>query len=181
MRQLAITAVGEDRPGIVAGVCRVLFEAGANLRYTSMTILSGQFAMILILAVPRELELADLDQRLDIARRELGITTFIRELSEGQPMVSGRPEVDQYLVTVMGGDQPGLVYRVAEAIAREGLNVTDLNTRVLSEDTRPVYIVMMEVIPPAGMDMDALGAKLTQLGRQLSVEIKLRALDTAAL
>lgn len=182
MRQIAITAVGEDRPGIVAGVCRVLFEAGGNLRDTSMTILSGQFAMILIVTVPRELDIAALDRHLEPARRELGITTFVRELSEGQPMPSGRPEVDEYLLTVAGADQPGIVYKVAEAIARRGLNITDLNTRVLSENTqKPVYIMMMEVIPPEGMDTDALARELADLGRQLNVEVKLRPLDTAAL
>lgn len=181
MRQLAITAVGEDRPGIVAGVCRVLFEAGGNLRDTSMTILSGQFAMILIVTVPRELDLSALDRHLEPARRELGITTFVRELSEGQPMPSGRPEVDEYLLTVAGADQPGIVYRVAEAIARRGLNITDLNTRVLSEDKKPVYIMMMEVIPPPGIDVDTLSRELADLGRQLDVEVRLRPLDTAAL
>lgn len=96
-------------------------------------------------------------------------------------MSSGRPEVDEYLLTVAGADQPGIVYKVAEAIARRGLNITDLNTRVLSEDKKPVYIMMMEVIPPAGMDLDALARELADLGRQLNVEVKLRPLDTAAL
>lgn len=181
MRQIAITAVGEDRPGIVAGVCRVLYEAGGNLRDTSMTILSGQFAMILIVSVPPGLELAHLEPHLETARRDLGISTFVRELPEGQPMRSGRPEVDEYLVTVAGADHPGIVYRVAEMMARRGVNITDLNTRVLSEDRRPVYLMLMEVIPPAGLDMDGLGRELTELGRQLSVEVQVRPLDTAAL
>lgn len=181
MRQLAITAIGEDRPGIVAGVCRVLFDAGGNLRDTSMTILSGQFAMILIVTVPRELQVADLEKRFEAARRELSITLVIRELAEGHPMASGRPEVDEYLVTVAGADQPGIVYRVAEQMARLGVNITDLNTRVLGEDRKPVYLMMMEVIPPAGLDMDGLARELAELGRQLSVEVQLRPLDTAAL
>src|SRR4051812_21831775 len=128
MRQISITAVGEDRPGIVPGVCRVVFEGGGNLRGTSMTILSGQFAVILIVSVPRELALTDLERHLESARRELGIATHVRELSEGQPLRSGRPEVDEYLVTVAGADQPGIVFRVAEAMARRGINITDLNT-----------------------------------------------------
>jgi glycine cleavage system transcriptional repressor len=181
MRQLAITAIGEDRPGIVAGVCRVLFDAGGNLRDTSMTILSGQFAMILIVAVPRELTIADLEKTFDPARKELGITLFIRELAEGQPMKSGRPEVDEYLVLVSGADQPGIVFRVAEKMARLGVNITDLNTRVLAEDKKPVYLMMMEVIPPAALDMDALARELADLGRELSVEVQLRPMDTAAL
>ena len=66
-------------------------------------------------------------------------------------------------------------------MARAGINITDLNTRVLSEDKKPVYLILMEVIPPAGVDMDPLGRELAELGRQLSVEIQVRPLDTAAL
>jgi glycine cleavage system transcriptional repressor len=181
MRQLAITAIGEDRPGIVAGVCRVRFEAGGNLRDTSMTILSGQFAMILIVAVPRALEVAQLEKLFEPARRELGIALIIRELPEGQPMPSGRPEVDGYLVTVAGADKPGIVYRVAEEMARHGINITDLNTRILAEDRQPVYLMMMEVIPPPDVNMDQLGHQLAEIGRRLSVEVQVRPLDTAAL
>ena len=181
MRQVAITAVGEDRPGIVAGVCRVLFEAGGNLRDTSMTILSGQFAMILIVAVPPALDLPAVEKHLEALRRDLGIATFLRELPEGQPMASGRPEQDEYLVTVAGADHPGIVFRVAETMARRGVNITDLNTRVLSEDRQPVYLMFLEVIPPPGLDMDALSRELTELGQQLKVEVQVRPLDTAAL
>ena len=45
---------GADRPGIVAAVTGVLVEHGGNLEDTSMTILGGHFAMMLVVAVPDE-------------------------------------------------------------------------------------------------------------------------------
>ncbi|MBZ0186776.1 MAG: hypothetical protein K8F91_11050, partial [Candidatus Obscuribacterales bacterium] len=42
--QLLVTAVGEDRPGIVARVTEVLSGHGANLEASRMAILGGEFA-----------------------------------------------------------------------------------------------------------------------------------------
>ncbi len=39
--------LGEDRPGIVKAVTGILYQAGANLEDVSMTLLDGQFAMML--------------------------------------------------------------------------------------------------------------------------------------
>ena len=40
---LALTAVGRDRPGIVAGLTGVLVESGGNVDDSQMSILHGQF------------------------------------------------------------------------------------------------------------------------------------------
>jgi predicted amino acid-binding ACT domain protein len=45
---LAVTVVGPDRPGVVASVTRVLHRAEATVMATSMTVLCGHSAMILL-------------------------------------------------------------------------------------------------------------------------------------
>ncbi len=52
MPHFAVSAVGVDRPGIVAAVTGVLVEQGCNLEDTSMSILRGHFAMMLLVAGP---------------------------------------------------------------------------------------------------------------------------------
>ena len=48
MAQLAISVVGPDRPGIIADLTGALAGAGANLEDSTMTLLRGHFAMMLI-------------------------------------------------------------------------------------------------------------------------------------
>jgi glycine cleavage system transcriptional repressor len=62
---VVISAVGKDRPGIVAGVSKVLFEAGCNLEDSSMTILEGEFAMILVVSLPEALKIEQLDKKFE--------------------------------------------------------------------------------------------------------------------
>ena len=50
-----LTAVGNDRPGIAAGVAKVLYDAGCNIEDSEMARLSGQFAIMLMLRLPEGL------------------------------------------------------------------------------------------------------------------------------
>jgi glycine cleavage system transcriptional repressor len=45
---IAVTVVGPDRPGIVAEVSTALAELGLNLTDSTMTLLRGHFAMVLV-------------------------------------------------------------------------------------------------------------------------------------
>jgi ACT domain-containing protein len=51
-KELAIiTVMGKDRPGLVAGISRVLAEHGVNIEDISQTILQDMFSMILIVDI----------------------------------------------------------------------------------------------------------------------------------
>ena len=43
-----VTVIGKDRVGIIANVCGMLAESGANVLDISQTILQGYFTMIMI-------------------------------------------------------------------------------------------------------------------------------------
>jgi len=52
MKKLILTISGKDRPGIIAKVSGLLFRKGCNLEDISMTLLEGQFAMMMTVCVP---------------------------------------------------------------------------------------------------------------------------------
>ncbi|MGE5762899.1 MAG: ACT domain-containing protein, partial [Mycobacterium leprae] len=61
MRLLAVTVIGPDRPGIITAVTGALAGLGGNLEDSTMTLLRGHFAMMLLAACaadPAEVESA---------------------------------------------------------------------------------------------------------------------------
>ena len=50
-----IAIFGQDRPGIVANVSRILYQNSWNIDDLSQTAIKGQFAMILIATSPPDL------------------------------------------------------------------------------------------------------------------------------
>ena len=176
MSHIAVTAVGADRPGIVAGVTGVLFEQGCNLEDTSMTILRGHFAMMLIVAVPDGLATATLEDALRAAAPDLLVS--VRPIEDD---VAASPTGDPWAVSVYGADRPGIVYRVAGLLAERGVNIVDLSTRVIGSDERPVYAMLLDVTLPDGLEPASLDADLAALAADVGVECTQHPSDAAVL
>lgn len=164
---VAVTAIGTDRPGIVATVTEVLFEHGGNLEDSRCAILGGHFAMVLIVELPADGDAAALERALTTAGAGLGVTTTVRPVEE---TARAHPEGAPVIVSVYGADHPGIVAKVSRAIADRRGSITDLATRVI-EGEQPIYVMILEVTLPTGLDAGRLEQELKalDLGTDVSV------------
>src|SRR5258707_14851571 len=112
VHQIWLTAIGRDRPGIVARIAQVLLEHGLNIEDSQMRILGGRFAMMLLLrAEPHEQQLV---KDLLAAGRELGLDyIYVHPISEAE---ASSPE-PTHVLSVYGGGHPGHVAAPCEAPA----------------------------------------------------------------
>jgi glycine cleavage system transcriptional repressor len=175
VNRFAVWALGADRPGIVAAVTGVLVEQGCNLEDTSMTILSGHFAMMLLVSGPDRLEGAPLEAALAEIGRRLDLVVGVRPVHDDATSTtsSGAPHV----VSVYGADRPGIVHAISSLLADQGVNITDLNTRVIGEPDEPVYAMLLEVEVPVALDSAALEAGLRARAAELGVEASLHPVE----
>jgi glycine cleavage system transcriptional repressor len=168
---VAVTAVGIDRPGIVAAVTGVLLRHGGNLEDTAMTRLGGHFAMVLVVEVPGDEDAVALERALTEETAAIGLTVTVRTIADvGEQIDAG----DAWAVTVHGADQPGIVHRVASLLAEHGANIVDLATRRLTTDAGTGYVVLLELLLPAGSDVAALSSAMGALASELGVDVNLR-------
>jgi glycine cleavage system transcriptional repressor len=166
---VAVTAVGPDRPGIVAAVTGVLLRHGGNLEDTAMTRLGGHFAMVLVVEVPGDEDATALERALVAETGALDLTVTVRPIAD----VHAAGDVGEpWAVTVHGADQPGIVHRVATVLAEHDVNVVDLATRQITTDAGTGYIVLLEVLVPG--DASKVTAALADLARDLGVDINAR-------
>lgn len=181
MRRLALTAIGRDRPGIVAAVSRALLAHRANVEDSQMTILRGHFTMMLVVSVPEEADVGTLRDDLDDVRAELELEAVV--LSPLEDVDPASEPVPTHIVTLYGADHPGIVHAATSALAERGVDITDLTTKLAGEggDAPPLYALMMEIAPPPSVTASELEAALKQVGEEQGVEVSLRALDTEAL
>lgn len=174
MRRYALTAIGRDRPGIVAAVTKVLYEHDCNLEDSSMSILEDEFAIILIMAAPDDIDEGSLASDIERTEEEMGLTIHLKELGE---KAAERAEMSNYIITLHGADKAGIVYRTAEFLSGRGINVTDLETSVVGEGDEKIYIMLMEVFSPKDIDIEELNRGLAEIGADLGVTIKMKPLE----
>lgn len=165
---LAVTVLGHDRPGIIAEVTGALADLGGNLEDSSMTLLRGHFAWTLIVSGP---SLDQVRERLEpLADDDLVVTVLV--IPEDDAVAT--PSKTRYLLSVHGGDRPGIVSTITGVVAAAGGNIVDLTTR-LSKD---LYVVVAEVVLPDAADIVELERELTAAAVALGVGVTLRPEDT---
>lgn len=172
-QRFIMTAFGKDRPGIVADVTEILYQNGCNLEETSMTLLAGEFTLILLFTAGS----ADVEGPISMACRRLeqekGIFAFFRPL---QPRESDHPE-DFCLQTihVEGMDQAGIVYKVSRFLAQNRINIVSLTSTVKAspESGTAIYVMDIQVQVPNGTVMDAVKDGLADVADDLNVDISL--------
>jgi glycine cleavage system transcriptional repressor len=174
----AVWAFGSDRPGIVVAVTGVLVERGHNLLDGTCTLLGGQFALMLLTDEGSGGSPDDLEAALAAATEHLGLTVAVRPVEPAEePETAG----EAWMVAVYGSDRPGIVHQVAQVLADNGVNVTDLTMRVIGDPAAPVYAMLLEAALPEGLDADALRSELAELAAELGVEASLHPVDADVL
>ncbi len=161
----AITVLGHDRPGIIAETTGRLAGLGLNLEDSSMTLLRGHFAMMLLCA--GETPAADIEAALAPLTADGTLTVTVREVPEEH---ADAPSGTSWVLTVHGGDRPGIVSSIVGEVARVGGNITDLTTRLAGE----LYLLVAEVDLPAGVDAAAVEAAIKSVAATLGVGATLR-------
>lgn len=176
MPEFAVTAIGQDRPGIVAAVSGALLELDGNVEDSQMSILRGHFAVMLVVQVPDDVDQARLAERLGLVRDELGL-----EALTVAPVGAGAgPVRPSHVVSVYGADGKGIVHSVSAALAGLGVDITDLETKLAGSPDAPVYVMVLEIaLGAAGAEQ--VEEALQLVGAEIGVEVTMRELDSDAL
>ncbi|MFA5628111.1 MAG: ACT domain-containing protein [Thiohalomonadaceae bacterium] len=164
-----LTLVGKDQAGIVAKVSTALYAAGCNLGEASMLRLGGNFTIMLMVEADHSSEA--LRELLWPLAKSLSLNLHLSQI-EGDLHQHIEPDVQ---ITVYGADRAGIVARVTTALAKAGLNIIDLESKVGGNQQQPIYIMQIEGIAMDGFE--ALQLAIAAI-RKEGVEAQLMPINT---
>ena len=150
-----------------------------------MTILQGQFAILLVVTSPEDDHRLFARTALDAVAERFDLVIAVRQLNDETPRGEGvsndeTPRGDgvsdddsqALTVSVHGADRPGIVHAVASALAEHGGNVVDLSTQLVGEPEHPVYVLTLRAVAPAASAQevaDAVMQRASELGVHCAV------------
>lgn len=180
MKKVILTVLGQDRPGIVSDVTGVLYKAGCNIEDSSMTILEGEFAMLLVVSFPPKLSGSELKSKFEALVEKSNLYINIKNFEEAvrKEIV---PEPKNYVISVIGSDKPGIVHHVAKLLSSHGANITDVETKRIGKGDRVVYAMILETNIPVNVKIHDLECEFSDLGKKLEVEITLKPIESLTL
>jgi glycine cleavage system transcriptional repressor len=173
-RWFLLSAIGSDRPGLVAELARLIYDCEANLEDSRMTILGSDFAVILLCSS----QAADDADRIAVGAKRLerdhGLTILIRSLeSEGRPQVPA-PGTKLYRLEAVGEDRAGIVAGLCGVLADRSVNIAELATRsVPGPGGSPHYQLEVTCEVPDSQDAKELRDALESEADRLVIDVAL--------
>jgi glycine cleavage system transcriptional repressor len=174
-RWFALSAIGGDRPGIVADLTELIYDCDGNLEDTSMTILGSEFAVLLLLTAEGDDAAARLSAACKRLEWEKRLTVFFRPL-EGEPApYRAAGEVTPYALQAVGVDKAGIVAKVTRCLADHRINIRQMqsHSRPQPETGTPMYTMSIRMDVPRALDEKALRDRLEAIARDLHIEVTL--------
>jgi glycine cleavage system transcriptional repressor len=174
MPQLIVTAVGPDRPGLVADLTRHVYDVGASLADSRMVNLRGHFALLALIEGPPE-GISALRHKLESEGPRMGLRLEMYEVAAG---TSRPPGSVPYRLKVYSNDQIGIAARVTALLRQHSVNVEELETRIESAPFAgtPLFVLEGVVTLPQGTTARKMREELGSLGEKIGCDIDLDAI-----
>ncbi len=172
-KQLAIAALGDDRPGLVKAISQLVVDLDCNINDSRMSILGGKFALILLVSGDSG-AIGRLSEECPRLAADLGLTLTAEETAS---TVSEWP-LTPYAVKAVAIDNPGIVYRLSHFFSERDINIRDLHTEryAAAHTGTALFAVSLRIDVPEGVRTADLRQQLLGFADELNIDITLDAI-----
>lgn len=176
-KYISLTAIGRDKVGIVSVIAEVLYKEKCNIEESTMTILHGQFTMILIIKLHSNISAKTLLNKLKKYSQSFSMSLFYTDVDSYRPkkQLSGNP----FIISVYGLDKTGIVYNISKYLACNKVNITDVQTTLSKHEGKNTYIMVIEFNFPTNVSKEKISQGLFELAKSLNVTISINQAESS--
>jgi len=170
-QSLVITAIGADRPGIVNELSEVLLKADLNVEDSRMSVLGGEFVVMLLVTGNAD-SIESIQQQKDTLAQKLNLNLLIKSTTSR----TSRDNHLSYEITVEGMDNPGIVHKLARYLSQHSINIVNMQTQSghAPHTGTPMFSVNMLVDIPDQLDLTQLENDFAALCDELNMDAEFK-------
>jgi len=171
---LVVTAVGQDRAGIVDELSRILLNADLNIEDSRMSVLGGEFAIILLVSGSFDALQAFMTQQSKL--EEALHLNLLLKITEARKPVQNKIA---YKIKIVGMDNPGIVHRLTRFLSQNNINIEDLETDSYPapHTGTPMFSVIMTVDIPNELATSKLKGEFIDLCDEQNLDAEFSPLE----
>ncbi len=167
-QSIVISVLGEDSPGLVESLSKLVVAHQGDWVESRMASLAGQFAGILQVDLPVD-QVQPFSQALEQA--DFGLKVIF----EAAVTDTTQAPMKTYQLELVGQDRPGIIHKLSSVLAQLNVNVDELETEVVeaSMSGEQLFKASIRIEVSATDDADAIADALEAIANELIVDIEL--------
>lgn len=169
-----VTFIGDDRPGLVEQLSRVIERNGGNWHESRLSQLGGKFAGLILVSLP-----VDGGPALEAELHALaasGISVRVTPTAVTSGREASTPAAGRDItLTVIGPDRRGIVREISHALAQRQINVLEMDSEVRSApmSAEAIFSARIQARTPESTNIDDLWDTLDEIANNMTLEIDL--------
>lgn len=190
MRNILVTIVGHDRPGIIHQVSKALADYRCHVIEVSQTTLMGEFAGLFSCRISDRADPGEFNAALGKVLEGSGLAHWVTG-GEGAPEPAAPLDLEPYVVTVRGPDRLGIIPEFSGIMSGFDANIDNLRAVGLEGDPgtggeRPKtegadenrqVVMFFEISVPRDVNQNAFRQALNLVAEDLGLEMSLQHRD----
>lgn len=170
-----LSAIGKDRPGLVADVSEVIYESGGNIEDSRMAQLRNYFSLLILFSTERQGVIENLSSGIKRLKEEKDIDVFYSPISLEDARPKEKEQMNYFKITTSGVDHAGIVFKICRLLASKNINIKNMETRShpSAESGTLLFEMDMDIEVPSSISEMTLREDLHQLANELVIDLVL--------
>ena len=171
-KHIVISALGDDKPGIVRSISKQVLDAGGSITDSRMSVLGDEFALMMLVDGTDE-AIERITSLLPEMEKNLDLTVIYKETSNADKSESRLP----YTVEIVAMDNPGIVHEVTAFLSSQKVNVEEMATSSYpaAHTGTKMFSIEMSISVPGDANISSLKTSFMDFCDEINLDATLSA------
>lgn len=169
-KQMVMSVMSKDRPGIVADITGVIYQLKGDLADLNQSVLCDYFSMILIASFDDAVTPEDVVAGFSHLPSATKLEVVVKEMEVPLDSAPEGRSQEVYVLTVQGENKSGLVHRIGLFCCQHGINILDLATTL----SRGLYTMILQLDLSHVESVDAIRTDLARCAEESGLHLVLQ-------
>ena len=163
--KIIVSGFGNDKPGIVKQISKIISDASGNIEESRMIRLGSDFTIMMLIDIHN-----DKDRVVDGLEGVEGMKFIIKDSSDDIDY-----SAPNATISLSGADNIGIVHLVSDKLAKNNINILEMNTDIVNMPNTgtPIFNMEARVVIDKETDLEELRIDLDRDSDEFDVEIEL--------
>lgn len=166
-KQIVISVLSKDRPGIIADVAKIIYELNGDLADMSQSVLNGFFSMIVIAQFDGKVTVESIIEKVNKIKSDVSLEVIVKETDIDAVNYTADSPSDVYVVTGQGKNRTGLVASIATFCRDHNINIIDYDTKL----AKGIYSMILEIDLSNSDSAEMIHEELEKMAVDLGLKI----------
>ena len=167
MNKIILNAFGEDRPGLVSKITKVISSKNGNIETSKMVQLESDFTLLMLIEIKSDNIDSLINELNEIEKLEISFKKTDKKENE--------IKYNEYSFKVNVADSGGIIYIFSNLFKEHKINITDMDTYIKNAANTgfPIFFLKANIMIPEKCDIEELTKNLNRIAQKNNIEYKL--------